>query len=209
MRSIGTRDVALDSPDPALKVMTRRLKDANVYLFFNEGAQASSHSVTLKAAGKTVEAWDPATGTVSPLASTPAQGRGHREARPQALRDGAADRSVEGSTIHGLCPLRAQKTRQGGGALVCWFGERNSGESNRIVCSPFVRYLFPPPLPFRGLDSARVKSPQRASSPGTPIRVPIHEHKQVVAPSRPTTLFGSPCQGRFHGTRSRENEGAR
>jgi hypothetical protein len=71
---IGTREVALDTPDTALKVMTRRLQDANVYLFFNEGAQGSSHSVTLKAAGKTVEAWDPATGTVSPVASTTVKG---------------------------------------------------------------------------------------------------------------------------------------
>ena len=70
----GTRAVALDSPDTALKVMTRRLKDASVYLFFNEGAQGSSHSVTLKAAGKTVEAWDPATGTVSPVAWTAGKG---------------------------------------------------------------------------------------------------------------------------------------
>jgi hypothetical protein len=71
---IGTREVALDAPDTALKVMTRRLKDADVYLFFNEGAQASSHSVTLKAAGKTVEEWDPATGTVSSVASTAGKG---------------------------------------------------------------------------------------------------------------------------------------
>ncbi len=71
---IGTREVALDTPDTALKVMTRRLKDANVYLFFNEGAQASAHAVTLKASGKTVEAWDPATGTVSPLAATAGKG---------------------------------------------------------------------------------------------------------------------------------------
>jgi hypothetical protein len=71
---VGTREVALDTPDTALKVMTRRLKDADVYLFFNEGAQGSSHSVTLKAAGKTVEAWDPATGTVLPVASTAAKG---------------------------------------------------------------------------------------------------------------------------------------
>jgi hypothetical protein len=54
--------------------MTRRLKDADVYLFFNEGAQASSRSVTLKTAAKKVEAWDPATGTVSPVASTPVKG---------------------------------------------------------------------------------------------------------------------------------------
>jgi alpha-L-rhamnosidase len=69
---IGHRDVAIDSPDTALKVLTRRLKDANVYLFFNEGPQPSAHSVTLKAEGKTVEAWDPATGSVSPFASTSA-----------------------------------------------------------------------------------------------------------------------------------------
>jgi len=71
---IGTREVALDAPDTALKVNTRRLKDADVYLFFNEGAQAISHSVTLKAAGKTVEAWDPATGAVTPVASTTGKG---------------------------------------------------------------------------------------------------------------------------------------
>jgi hypothetical protein len=71
---IGTREINLDSPDPALKVMTRQLKDAKVYLFFNEGAQGSSHSVTLKTAGKTVEAWDPATGTVSPVVPTAAKG---------------------------------------------------------------------------------------------------------------------------------------
>jgi hypothetical protein len=65
-----TRDIALDAPDTALKVSTRRLKDANVYFFFNEGAQPSSHTVTLKATGK-VEAWDPATGTVTPMAATP------------------------------------------------------------------------------------------------------------------------------------------
>ena len=67
---VGTHEVALDAPDTALKVM----KDADVYLFFNEGAQASSHSVTLKTAGKKVEAWDPATGSVSPVTSTAGKG---------------------------------------------------------------------------------------------------------------------------------------
>ena len=71
---VGAREVELDSADPALKVMTRRLKDANVFLFFNEGAQTSSHSVTLKTAGKRVEAWDPATGSVSPVTSTSGKG---------------------------------------------------------------------------------------------------------------------------------------
>ena len=82
---IGTREVALDAPDPALKVMTRRLKDANVYLFFNEGAQASSHSVTLKAAGKTVEAWDPADGDGLARGFDGGEGRGYGEAGPEAV----------------------------------------------------------------------------------------------------------------------------
>ena len=73
---VPVRGVALDSPDTALKVNTRYLKDANVYFFFNEGAQPVSQTVTLRAGGKMkVEAWDPATGTVSPLvASTPGKG---------------------------------------------------------------------------------------------------------------------------------------
>jgi hypothetical protein len=70
---IPTLNVTLDSPDTALRVVTRRLKDADVYLFFNEGPQPSAHSVTLKATGK-VESWDPATGAVSPLASIPGKG---------------------------------------------------------------------------------------------------------------------------------------
>jgi len=73
-RVIPTRDISLDTPDTALKVNTRRLKDASVYFFFNESAQPISHAVTLKTAGKTVAFWDPATGTVSPVASTPANG---------------------------------------------------------------------------------------------------------------------------------------
>jgi hypothetical protein len=67
---VGAREVTLDTPDTALKLMTRRLKDANVYLFFNEGAQALEHTVTLRAAGNTVEAWDPQTGTVAKVPST-------------------------------------------------------------------------------------------------------------------------------------------
>jgi hypothetical protein len=71
---VPSRDVALDSADTALKVMTRRLKDANVYLFFNERDQAMTHSVTLKGDGKIVQAWDPATGSVTTVASKAAKG---------------------------------------------------------------------------------------------------------------------------------------
>ena len=71
---VGPREIALESPDTALKVVTRRLKDANVYFFFNEGPQAIAHSVMLKAEGKTVELWDSATGSVSAMPSTPGKG---------------------------------------------------------------------------------------------------------------------------------------
>jgi hypothetical protein len=73
-RVVGPRDVVLDTPDAALKVLTRRLKDANVYLFFNEGAQVSSHSVTLKTDAKTVERWNPQNGTISSMDSTRSEG---------------------------------------------------------------------------------------------------------------------------------------
>jgi hypothetical protein len=67
--------VAMDAPDTALRVMKRRWRDADVYLFFNEGATASKHAVTLMAKGRVVEAWDAQTGTVTPLDAT--QSGGH------------------------------------------------------------------------------------------------------------------------------------
>ncbi len=71
---VGPREVALDAADPGLKVMTRRLQDASVYLFFNEDAQASEHAVTLKTAGRTAEVWDPQTGRVAKAAAAAAKG---------------------------------------------------------------------------------------------------------------------------------------
>jgi hypothetical protein len=62
--------VRLDSADTALRVMKRRWKNADVYLFFNEGAQASSHTVTLMSKTRIAEAWDPQTGNVAPVQST-------------------------------------------------------------------------------------------------------------------------------------------
>jgi hypothetical protein len=62
--------VRLDAVDTALKVMKRRWKDADVYLFFNEGNQESEHAVTLFSKGHSVEVWDAQTGSVSPLDST-------------------------------------------------------------------------------------------------------------------------------------------
>jgi hypothetical protein len=68
--AVGVRDVSLDAPDAAMKVISRRLADAEVYFFFNEGPQATSHAVTIHGKGKTVSVWDPETSVVSSLPST-------------------------------------------------------------------------------------------------------------------------------------------
>ena len=60
----------LDTPDPALRVMKRRWKDAEVYLFFNEGNQATEHTVTLMSKGRSAAVWDAQKGTIAPLASS-------------------------------------------------------------------------------------------------------------------------------------------
>ena len=54
--------------------MKRRLKDSDVYLFFNEGSTASSDSVTFRSDGQMVEEWDPATGAISSVVSTRSKG---------------------------------------------------------------------------------------------------------------------------------------
>jgi hypothetical protein len=68
--AVGPRDAALESPDPSVRLMQRRLADANVVMLFNESAQ------TVKAAlkhrlGGTVERWDPDTGKIEKLATQP------------------------------------------------------------------------------------------------------------------------------------------
>jgi len=59
--------VRLDTADTGLKVMKRRWKDTDVYLFFNEGGQASNHSITLSSKGHGVEVWDAQAGVVTPV----------------------------------------------------------------------------------------------------------------------------------------------
>jgi hypothetical protein len=59
--------VAPEIPTSSLRVMKRRWKDADVYLFFNESADMWDHGVWLLSKGKTAETWDPQTGTITPL----------------------------------------------------------------------------------------------------------------------------------------------
>jgi hypothetical protein len=64
---VARRSVTLDRADPAIKVLTRRLKDADVFLLFNESATPSHHTVTLKTAALKAQAWDPVTGAATPV----------------------------------------------------------------------------------------------------------------------------------------------
>ena len=73
-KAVPASQVSLDSPDTALRVMTRRLKDADVYFFFNESAQPFSHSVRLRTSGKMVQSWDAQAGTVARYDATAAAG---------------------------------------------------------------------------------------------------------------------------------------
>jgi alpha-L-rhamnosidase len=72
--AVPSPDVVLDKPDTALRTMHRRLKDADVYLFFNEGPKASSHAVTLQSEGQRAEIWDPQTGKITAGKATSAKG---------------------------------------------------------------------------------------------------------------------------------------
>ena len=45
-----------------------------MYLFFNEGAKPSSHTLTLLSEGKKAEVWNPATGDINELVSSGRKG---------------------------------------------------------------------------------------------------------------------------------------
>jgi hypothetical protein len=65
--AVPAPQLKLDSPDSALRVMTRHWKDADVYLFFNEGAAASSHAIQLTTQRHKAETWDPQTASITPI----------------------------------------------------------------------------------------------------------------------------------------------
>jgi hypothetical protein len=73
--AVATPTVQLDSSDTALRVMHRRWKDAEVYLLFNEGAQASNHAVSFMSKGSRAEIWDAQSGSISELRSKRSTGR--------------------------------------------------------------------------------------------------------------------------------------
>jgi hypothetical protein len=69
-KAVLAPDVRLDSASTALRYTRRRLEDADVYLFFNEGPEKFERSVTMRSAGRRVERWDPQNGTIAPVTAT-------------------------------------------------------------------------------------------------------------------------------------------
>ena len=67
LSAIPERYIVLDRSDTAWRIMKRSWKDADVVLFFNEGAAASTHTVSLTGRGKKMEVWDPQMGKITPL----------------------------------------------------------------------------------------------------------------------------------------------
>jgi hypothetical protein len=74
LKSIPAQDAALDTPNTAVRMMHRKLKDAEVYLLFNESAAAISHRVLFSGKNQRIETWDPQTGAVTPLKADSALG---------------------------------------------------------------------------------------------------------------------------------------
>ncbi len=72
-RAVGEPTVTLDMPDTALRVMKRRLKDADVYLLFNEGPNTSTHTITLQTRGN-AELWNAQTAEIAKLAAKGSNG---------------------------------------------------------------------------------------------------------------------------------------
>ena len=62
--------VRTSQAEPALRVMSRRWSDAEVYLLFNEGSAAIDTLTTVRTHGNRAERWDPQTASIAPIAAT-------------------------------------------------------------------------------------------------------------------------------------------
>ena len=68
MRAIMTREpLKLKTPQTALRVTTRRLKDASLYFLFNESAMPLDDEITVRNSGGHADIWDAETGTVKTI----------------------------------------------------------------------------------------------------------------------------------------------
>jgi alpha-L-rhamnosidase len=57
-------------PEPSLRVLSRRWKDAEVYLLFNEGDASVDTTASIRSQGIKAERWNPQTASITPIAAT-------------------------------------------------------------------------------------------------------------------------------------------
>jgi len=69
--------LSLEHSDTALRFTHRTLKNATVFLLFNESSKPLDNQLTLRGLGTSVEMWDPESGTIAPAKS--ARPTGHDE----------------------------------------------------------------------------------------------------------------------------------
>ena len=74
-KALPLRDVALETPNTGLRVMTRRLKDATVVLLFNESSAAMEDRLMVGKAGARVEVWDVQSGKSAPVETARSGGK--------------------------------------------------------------------------------------------------------------------------------------
>jgi hypothetical protein len=67
LQALPPPDVTLEQSNPAVKYLHRRLRDADLYFFFNESNEKKSCKATPAGSGQ-VQVWDAATGRIEPLA---------------------------------------------------------------------------------------------------------------------------------------------
>ncbi len=84
LKTIAPQDATLDTPDPAVRLIHRKLADAEVYLFFNESAAPTSHTIRFKTKPRSIEVWNPETGAVT--SSSPALNLKPYETRVMVVR---------------------------------------------------------------------------------------------------------------------------
>lgn len=102
LAALPPSDVVFDQPASAIKVMHRRLRDADVYFLFNESEESLQRQVTLEGQGA-VQRWNPATGTIEAVrgfkpgnrtVTVPVELAGH-EAQVIVVRSGSAARVAQ------------------------------------------------------------------------------------------------------------------
>ncbi|MBB5062307.1 glycosyl hydrolase [Granulicella mallensis] len=77
-KALPPSTLSLANADPALRFTHRTLKNATLFLLFNESNQPLNDQLLLRGRGTRVEVWDPQSGTIIPIKEAHSTGRNQR-----------------------------------------------------------------------------------------------------------------------------------